>query len=487
MRQTKFDAVVVGSGPNGLAAGITMQRAGLSVLIVEGKETIGGGMRSLELTLPGFVHDVCSAIHPFVQLSPFFRSLPLQDFGLKMIRPGLSAAHPFEHGGAAVLDGTVAATAARLGRDADRYTALMQPVVDMLPGLLPQLLGPFSLKGNLADLLRFGLKALPSALSAGEKFVTAEARGLWAGMAAHAMQPLQNVATSAFALMLMATAHLGGWPVAAGGSQSIADAMAAYFKSLGGTIETGHMVTDLRELPSANVVLLDVTPRQLLSLAGDRLGSFYRSRLQRYRYGMGTFKIDWALEAPAPFEAQECRRAGTVHLGNTLEEIAQYEKSAFRGQEADKPFVLYTQSSVFDPSRTPDARHTAWAYCHVPHGSTRDMTTAIESQVERFAPGFRDLIIDRHTMNTAALEQYNPNYIGGDINGGLQDIFQLYTRPLMQFSPYRTSAPDIFLCSSATPPGGGVHGMCGYHAAKQALKDVFKINSSDAIVNSLMI
>lgn len=476
MHKSEYDAVVVGSGPNGLAAAIALQQAGLSVLILEAKETIGGGARSAELTLPGYVHDICSAVHPMALLSPFFKTLPLKDFGLEMIQPIYAAAHPFDDGHAAILGRSVEKTAESLGADKGAYLNYMKPLLAMMPGLLPDLLGPLGWPGHPLDLAAFGLKALPSAAWTQKIFKTKEAKGLWAGMAAHAIQPLQNMATSAFGIMLMAAAHLEGWPVPKGGSQSIVNALAAYFHSIGGEIQTDFEVKSLDELPAAQAIMLDVTPRQLLKIAGNKLSASHRQKLENYRYGMGVFKIDWALEEPIPFRALECRKAGTVHLGNTFEEIAEGEMSLSKGSHVEKPFVLLAQQSLFDPSRVPAGKQSAWAYCHVPHGSTKDMTTIIESQVERFAPGFKDTIKERHTMNTVQMEAYNPNYIGGDINGGIQDIFQLYSRPTLQISPYRTSATGVYLCSSSTPPGGGVHGMCGYHAAKQALKDVFQIN-----------
>jgi phytoene dehydrogenase-like protein len=479
VHKTEYDAVVIGSGPNGLAAGITLQRAGLSVLIVEGKDTIGGGMRSQALTLPGFVHDVCSAVHPMALLSPFFKKLPLRQFGLEFIQPVYAAAHPFDGGTAATLEQSLENTAGKLGVDASAYQALMEPLLADIPELLPALLGPFSWPAKPLSMAKFGMKALPPATWLAGRFKTKEARGLWAGMAAHAIQPLQNMATSAFGMMLMAAAHLNGWPIPKGGSQSIADALAGYFRSLGGEIATDLEIRKWSDLPGAKVVVADITPRQLLRIAGERLSSSYRSRLEKFRYGAGVFKIDWALDGVIPFSASECKDAGTVHLGNTLEEIADYEKSVSEGRHSEKPFVLVAQQSSFDSSRAPEGKHVAWAYCHVPHGSTVNMTAAIEKQVERFAPGFRDLIKARHTMNTAEMEAYNPNYIGGDINGGIQDIWQLYTRPVLSISPYRTSAKDIYLCSSSAPPGGGVHGMCGYHAARQVLEDVFKIKNSD--------
>lgn len=388
--------------------------------------------------------------------------------------PPLSASHPFDNGRAAVLDKSIEATAGHLGTDAGAYRRLVEPLVKNWPILAPELLAPLHLPDHPLAMAKFGLHALPSAVTlANRHFSTPEARGLWAGMAAHAIQPLTNLTTSAIGLVLMAVGHVKGWPAPVGGSRSIADALASYFLSLGGKIETNTYIHHVSQLPSARAVLLDVTPRQLLQIAGHRFSSLYKWQLGRYRYGMGVFKIDWALDGPIPFTAPECRQAGTVHIGNTLEEIVANEHMTSQGKHPERPFVLLAQQSLFDPSRAPAGKHTAWAYCHVPNGSEVDMTAAIEKQVERFAPGFRDLILARHVMNTAQMEAYNPNYIGGDINGGIIDIEQLFTRPALRFSPYRTSAKGLYVCSSSTPPGGGVHGMCGYHAAQQALRDLF--------------
>nr|WP_143828987.1 NAD(P)/FAD-dependent oxidoreductase [Dyadobacter fermentans] len=475
VKTPEYDAVVVGSGPNGLAAAITLQEAGLSVLVVEGKDTIGGGMRTAELTLPGFRHDICSAVHPMALMSPFFARLPLADFGLRFVQPTHDAAHPLDGGRVAVLDQSVESTARQLGADGDTYRKWMGSLLDSIPKLLPALLGPLQWPEEPFRLAGFGLQALPPATWTAARFKTAEGRALWAGMAAHSIQPLGNLATSAFGIMLMAAAHIKGWVIPVGGSQSIADALAAYFRSLGGEIRTGWMVASADELPSSKVILMDVTPRQLVRIAGSRLSSSYKRRLGTYRQGPGIFKVDWALNEPIPFQREECRGAGTVHLGNTFEEIVRYERNVGNGKRGEKPFALVAQQSVFDKTRAPEGKHTAWAYCHVPNGDDRDMTDALESQIERYAPGFRDVILAKHATNASAFEQYNPNYIGGDINGGIQDIWQLYSRPVVSVSPYRTSADDIYICSSSTPPGGGVHGMCGYHAARQALKDVFKV------------
>jgi len=475
LEKRDYDAVVVGSGPNGLAAAILMQQQGLSVLLVEGKDTIGGGMRSAELTLPGFVHDICSAVHPLAIASPYLKTLPLAAHGLEYIQPDIAVAHPFNNGTAAILDRSVASTAALLGEDEQAYMQLMNSLLSDWPLIEADVLGPFHFPKHPLAMARFGLKALTSATSFARRFKTKEARGLFAGMAAHAMQPLSNRDTTAAALVLMAAGHLKGWPIPKGGSQSIAKALGDYFVSLGGSIQTGEYVKSLAQLPSSHAVLFDITPKQLLQIAGHKFSSIYKWQLERYRYGMGVFKIDWALDGPIPFTDPVCQRAGTLHLGNTFEEIAASELISSKGQHPEKPFVLLSQPSLFDNSRAPLGKLAVWAYCHVPNKSTDDMTNAIENQIERFAPGFKDRILAKHTMNTAELEDYNPNYIGGDINGGIIDIGQLFTRPALRWSPYRTSAKGIYICSSSTPPGGGVHGMCGYHAAKRALRDVFKI------------
>ncbi|NRF37897.1 NAD(P)/FAD-dependent oxidoreductase [Pedobacter foliorum] len=476
MGKPDFDAVVVGSGPNGLAAAIALQQQGLSVLIIEGKDEIGGGLRSAELTLPGFVHDVCSAIHPLAIGSPFFNTLPLQDHGLSYVFPDLAAAHPFDDGTAAVLGSSIEETARLLGTDEQAYLKLLKPLVKDWPNIAADVLGPLHFPKHPIAMAKFGLNALTSATFLAKRFTTKEARGLWAGMAAHSIQPLSNLTTSAIGLVLMAAAHLKGWAIPVGGSKEIANALASYFISLGGKIETGRFIKSLDELPSSKAVLFDVTPKQLLQIAGHKFSALYKWQLERYRYGMGVFKVDWALDEAIPFTAKEARRAGTVHIGNTLEEITLSEKLSWQGKHAEKPFVLLAQQSLFDTSRAPEGKHTAWAYCHVPNGSVTDMTETIEKQIERFAPGFRERILAKHTMNTAQVEAYNPNYIGGDINGGVIDLGQIFTRPALRSSPYRTSAKGLYLCSSSTPPGGGVHGMCGYHAAKRALKDVFSIS-----------
>ncbi|HEY0655553.1 MAG TPA: NAD(P)/FAD-dependent oxidoreductase [Chryseosolibacter sp.] len=468
-----YDAVVVGSGPNGLAAAIVLQQAGLSVLLLEGKDTVGGGLRSKELTLPGFTHDICSAIHPLAAASPLFSKLPLSAHGLEFIYPEISAAHPFDDGTAGVLKGDVDKTAALLGVDAMAYKDLIGSVVHDWPAIINNILGPLSFPKNPLALSRFGLKALPSAHFISKRFSSEKAKGLWAGMAAHSIMPLDNFATSAIGLVLMAAGHVNGWPVPKGGSSQIANALVSYFKSIGGEVQTGIYVARLDQLPSAHAVLFDVTPKQLFAIAGHKFSNVYRAQLKRYRYGMGVFKMDFALSGPVPWKATDVRKAGTVHLGSTFEEIATSERQTWSGKHPERPYVLVAQQSIVDSLRAPQGKHTLWAYCHVPNGSEVDMSAAIENQVERYAPGFKDLILAKHSFNAREMNDYNPNYIGGDINGGAITPSQLFTRPALRLSPYRTSAKGIYICSSSTPPGGGVHGMCGYHAATRALKDIF--------------
>jgi phytoene dehydrogenase-like protein len=465
------DAVVVGSGPNGLTAAIALARRGISVQVVERAERIGGGMRTEELTLPGFRHDVCSAIHPLAVASPFLRQLPLAEHGLEWIEPPAALAHPFDDGTVALLERSPAATGATLGKDANAWVRHVGPLAHSADQLLDDLLGPPRIPRHPLALARFGVQGgLPASVFARTAFRTERARGFFAGMAAHSMLPLSLPATAAYGLILALLGHAVGWPLARGGSQQLADALASYLQALGGTIETGRQVDSLAELDGASVVLLDTGPRELLRLAGTALAGGYRRSLERFRYGPGVFKLDWALDAPIPWRAEECARAATVHLGGTLDEIAVSERMPSIGATAAKPFVLVAQQSLFDPTRAPEGRHTAWAYCHVPNGSTSDLTARIEQQVERFAPGFRDRILARSAVGPAWFEEHNPNYVGGDINGGAGDLLQLFARPTPSFSPYTTPIPGVFLCSSSTPPGGGVHGMSGYHAARAALR-----------------
>lgn len=472
------DAVVVGSGPNGLAAAITLARHGLSVSVLEAAPTVGGGTRCAELTLPGFVHDVCSAVHPMALASPVLKPLPVAEHGLEWVQPDFPFAHPLDDGTAAVQERSVGATADRLGADARAYRQLMEPLAARAEGLFDDLLGPFQIPRHPIAAMRFGWRAVRSAKGLADAYFRApHARALVAGLAAHAVLPLEQSPGAAIALMLGLAGHAVGWPLPRGGAQKIADAMTAYFRTLGGEVVTGRRVTSLDELPPARAILLDLTPRQVVAIAGAKLPARYRRALERYRYGPGVFKVDWALAAPIPWRAAECGRAATVHVGGPFEEVAAVERAPWRGEHPERPFVLLTQPSLFDPSRAPEGKHTAWGYCHVPHGSTVDMTERIEAQVERFAPGFRDLILARHATDTAALERYNPNCVGGDVAGGVTDWWQLFTRPVARLNPYTTPLAGLFLCSSSTPPGGGVHGMCGYFAARAALRRRFGVRS----------
>ncbi len=469
----EYDAIVVGAGPNGLAAGITLVRQGWRVLLLEAKETVGGGMRTAELTLPGFRHDICSAIHPLGMGSPFFKSLPLADYGLEWIQPDLPLAHPFDDGTAVALHRDLEETAVQFGKDSATYHRLFAPLVNDWDKIAREFLGRLRLPRHPFAMARFGMRAVwPATALARALFRTEQLRGLFAGLGAHAIMPLEWPLTAAFGLMLGTLGHRVGWALPHGGSQTIADALAAFFTDLGGEIVTNHEVKLLNELPPARAVLFDITPQQLLAIAGEQLPTGYRRQLEKYRHGPGVFKVDWALSEPIPWRAEACRQAGTVHVGATLAEIALSERLVWRGKVAERPFTLVTQQSLFDSTRAPAGQHTGWAYCHVPNGSDVDMTAAIEAQIERFAPGFRDIVLASHTMTTYDFQQYNANYIGGDINGGVQNWRQLFTRPVPRLNPYTTPLKNVFLCSSSTPPGGGVHGMCGYHAAQTALRAV---------------
>jgi phytoene dehydrogenase-like protein len=466
------DAVIVGAGPNGLAAAIALAQAGWSVELFEAAETVGGGVRSAELTLPGFVHDVCSAIYPLTVGSPFLSRLPLEQHGLRWIHPPLPLAHPFDDGTAAVLARGLKETGESFGEGADAraWERLFGPLAEAWEGLRTDLLAPFHWPRHPFQMAGFGLRGLRSASGlAHGHFRGSRARALFAGIAAHSFLPLEQIPTAAAGLMLGVTGHAVGWPQPVGGAQRIPDALASVLREAGGHIVTGRLVRSVDELPRARAYLFDLTPAQMLRLDGLRWPGHYRRRLESYRYGPGVFKLDWALSGPIPWQAEECRQAGTIHVGGTLEEIAASERASWTGKEWDRPFVLVGQASLFDDSRAPAGKHTGWAYCHVPNGSTADKTDVIERQIERFAPGFRDLILARHARNTAQLEAYNPNLVGGDINGGAATLSQLFTRPVALFDPYATPDPRVFLCSASTPPTGGVHGMCGYHAARSVL------------------
>ena len=471
MAQHEVDAVVVGSGPNGLAAAIALAQEGASVLVVEGHEEPGGGTRSAELTLPGFVHDVCSAVHPMGILSPFFRTLPLHEHGLEWVRPAASVAHPLDDQDAVVLYRSVARTAAGLGRDARAWERLVGPFVEDANGLLEDVLAPLRIPRHPLAMARFGMRGAFSANRLARiAFREPRARALLAGCAAHSVLPLTQPLTAALGLVFAVTAHAEDWPVARGGSQAIARALTRHLATLGGRIETGRRIRSLAELPSSRVVLFDTSPDQLASIAGDALPARYRRRLGRYRYGPGVFKLDLALDGPIPWRDPRCLEASTVHVGGTLEEICASERDMYAGRHAERPYLIVCQQSDFDATRAPEGRRTGYAYCHVPHGSTLDRSDAIEAQIERFAPGFRDRILARHAMTPAWFHAYNPNYVGGAITGGVSDAFQLFNSPVTRLDPYATPNPRLFICSAATPPGGGVHGLCGYWAARSALR-----------------
>ncbi len=468
-----LDAVVVGSGPNGLAAAIEIARTGRRVIVFEAADTIGGGCRSAELTLPGFVHDICSAVHPFAVASPMLRTLPLTAHGLEWVEPPVMAAHPLDDGRAVLVRRSVSETAARLGSDGRRYEALFGPLQDRWGHLEDVVLGPLRWPRHPVAMARFGLQAMRAAAPAARRlFEDAPARALMAGMAAHTMLPLDRAPTAGAGLVLTLMAHVAGWPMPRGGAQRLSEALASYLRSLGGEIVTGTPVASLDELPPAKAVLCDLSPKPFLRLAGDRLPAGYRRALGRYRYGMGVFKVDWALDGPIPWRNPDCALAGTVHLGGTLDEIAASEADAWHGRYSPRPFVLLAQPTLFDPTRAPHGRHVVWSYCHVPHGSDADMLPAIESQIERFAPGFRDRVLARSVMRTADVERHNPNLVGGDIAAGVTDLRQLFTRPTWR--TYSTPVRGLYLCSASTPPGVGVHGMCGHFAARRALREVLK-------------
>ncbi len=472
---SNYDVIITGSGPNGIAAAIQLQQKGLKTLIIEQANEPGGAVKTEELTLPGFQHDVGAAIMPMGIASPFFRNLPLEQFGLEWVFPEIPYAHPFPDGSAIACYKDIHKTAGQLEADKDSYLRLFKPIIQNWKKIENNILGPLSWPDSTVNLLKFGVKALPPARNLVNRYFKEEkTKSFFYGAAAHSSLPLTNLASASFGLVLASLAHQYNWPFPKGGAENFIKALLKYYQSIGGVLELNKKVSNLNTLPTAKAYLFDLTPRQLLKIEGTDFSAKYRKQLSNYNYGAGVFKIDWALSGAIPFINDKCRKAGTVHLGFSPEELEISEAKIHKGKLSDKPYVLLAQHSNFDNSRAPKDKYTAWAYCHVPHGSTADCTAIIENQIERVAPGFKDIVLKRSTLNTRKLESFNPNLVGGDINGGKPDITQLFTRPIISFSPYATSNKQIYICSSSTPPGGGVHGMCGFHAAQKVLKDHFQ-------------
>ncbi|MEQ8525746.1 NAD(P)/FAD-dependent oxidoreductase [Gracilimonas sp.] len=474
----EYDAVIVGSGPNGLSAAVRLSQEGLKVLVLEAKPTIGGGTRTQEITEPGFLHDICAAVLPTTAGSPFLNSLNLKKYGLEFIQPDIPYAHPLDDGDAAVCYRSLEKTAESLGVDHKNYTKLFGEFVNHWKYLSEDIFGTLRIPKHPLLMARFGWYGQFSAKHLGNSlFKSDKTKALFAGCAAHSIIPLEKAFSASFGLVLGSSAHSVGWPIAKGGSASVTNALAALLEEQGGKIQTNVEVKSLADIPSSKTILFDLTPHQIVDIAGDQLPKNYRDKLRRYEYGPGAFKVDWALSEPVPWQNEECRKAGTLHLGGIFSEIAEGEKAVWEGRHHDKPYVLLSQPSLFDDTRAPEGKHTLWAYCHVPNGSTKDMTDIIENQIERFAPGFKDIIISKKTITAEGFEQYNPNYVGGDINGGAQFFKQLFGRPVLKWDPYKIPGNGLYICSSSTPPGGGVHGMCGYNAAQSVLKNEFGISS----------
>jgi phytoene dehydrogenase-like protein len=468
---SNLKACVVGSGPNGLSAAIVLAQAGLQVDVFEANPIPGGAMRSMELTLPGFIHDFGSAVYPLGAGSPFWATLPLKDYGLDWVHSPAPLAHPLDDGTAVVLERDLQTTATSFGRDGQAWRKLTELFVKYWNDFAPEVLGPIlKIPQRPWVLARFGLNALLPAKVVVHRFKNERTRALFAGLAAHSFLSMDEPLSSAFGILVAVSAHVAGWPIARGGSQSITNALCSYLAKLGGKVTNSSPVTSLDALSGYGLILCDLTPRQLLAIADKRLSKNYKTRLRRFRYGPGVFKVDYALNAPIPWKAPDCARAATIHLGGSFNEITVSEKTVRSGKHPDRPFVLLAQPSLFDSSRAPSGKHTAWAYCHVPNGSTVDMLARLEGQIERFAPGFRDTVLARNVLTPARLESMNSNLVGGDIAGGIIDLRQMLFRPTRKL--YATSLGNLYLCSSSTPPGGGAHGMCGYHAARTALRSI---------------
>ncbi len=471
MKDKKYDVVIIGSGPNGLAAGIYLSQAGYSVLIIEAAEVAGGGMRTKELTLPDFKHDICAAVHPMGYLSPYFQSLQLENYGLEWIFPEISVAHPLDDEPAVLLAKSVKETADGLGIDAKKYKKILTPFANHADWLIQDTLKPLGLPKHPLLFALFGLRGiLPAQNFANSVFKEKRAKALFAGCTAHSILPFDKLFTTAIGLTFLTTAHAVNWPIAKGGSQAIADALLKCFLTSGGEIQYNTLIEDVNQLPTHSALMFDTDPLQLANIAANLLPLSYVKRLKKFNYGPGVFKIDYALNGPIPWNDPNCLKASTVHVGGTMEEIAKSEKEVWEGKVSEKPFVLVTQQSQFDDTRSPKGQHTCWAYCHVPHGNSQDMSDLIENQIERFAKGFKETIIAKHSINTKQYYDYNKNYLGGAVTGGAVDITQLFTRPVGRIDPYSTPNPKIFICSASTPPGGGVHGMNGFYAAKSVLK-----------------